>query len=280
MSERIGLIAGTGELPLAIARAARRQGRAVLGVAIADLADPELESELADCRWLQLGELGTLVGFFRDGGVRELVMAGKVPKTMLYGDPGRLRADATALALLGRLRDRKDDSILGAVAGLLESEGFRLLAQISVAPELVAPPGPLGRLAPTPEQWQEIRFAWPVARTLGRLDVGQSVVVRHRAVMALEAIEGTDEAIRRGGALGGPGCCVVKVAKPGQDPRFDVPTIGLRTLATLAEVKGGLLAVEAGETLVLGRAALEAAADAAGIAVVGVAPGDVGEEGP
>ena len=277
MSERIGLIAGAGELPLAMARAARGEGRAVAGVAIVDLADPELEGELAECRWLHLGELGTLVGFFREAGVRSLVMAGKVPKTMLYGDPRRLRPDPTALALLGRLRDRMDDSILGAVAQLLESEGFRLLAQTAVAPELVATRGPLGSVEPTPEQWAEIRFAWPIARALGRLDVGQSVVVRHRAVMALEAIEGTDEAIRRGGALGGPGCCAVKVAKPGQDPRFDVPTIGLHTIATLAEVKGAVLAVEAGATLVLGRAALAGAADAAGIAVVGVTPGDAGE---
>jgi hypothetical protein len=206
-------------------------------------------------------------------------MAGKVPKTILFGDPRRLRPDATALALLGRLRDRKDDSILGAVAQLLEAEGFRLLAQTAVAPELVAPRGPLGSVEPTPEHWQEVRFAWPVARALGRLDVGQSVVVRHRAVMALEAIEGTDEAIRRGGALGGPGCCVVKVAKPGQDPRFDVPTVGLRTLRTLVEVKGALLAVEAGATLVLGRGAVAAEADAAGIPVVGVAPADVEEWG-
>jgi hypothetical protein len=279
VAERIGLIAGTGELPLAMARAARRAGRAVTGAAIVELADPELEGELAECRWLHLGELGTLVAFFREAGVRDLVMAGKVPKTILYGDPRELRPDATALALLGRLRDRKDDSILGAVAQLLEAEGFRLLPQAVVAPELVAPRGPLGRVAPTPEHWQEVRFAWPVARALGRLDVGQSVVVRHRAVMALEAIEGTDEAIRRGGRLGGAGCCVVKVAKPGQDPRFDVPTVGLRTLRTLAEVKGALLAVEAGATLVLGREAVAAAADAAGIGVVGVAPGDVEEYG-
>jgi DUF1009 family protein len=278
VAERIGLIAGTGELPLEMARAARREGRSVAGVAIVDLADPALEGELAECRWLHLGELGTLVAFFRAQGVRDLVMAGKVPKTILYGDPGRLRPDATALSLLGRLRDRKDDSILGAVAHLLEAEGFRLLAQTAVAPGLVAPRGALASRVPTAEQWEEIRFAWPVARALGRLDVGQSVVVRHRAVMALEAIEGTDEAIRRGGSLGGPGCCVVKVAKPGQDPRFDVPTVGRRTLATLAEVRGALLAVEAGASLVLGRAALAAEADAAGIAVVGVAPGDVAEE--
>lgn len=245
-------------------------------VAIRDLADAELEGE-ADCHWLYLGELDSLLRVFREQQVRRCVMVGKVPKTFLYERGRRLHPDARALRFLGDLADRSDDSILGALADLLESEGFRLAGQAEFTPELLAPEGPIGSLAPRPEHWDEIRFAWPIARALGRLDVGQSVVVRKRAVMALEAIEGTDEAIRRGGALGGPGVCVVKVAKPSQDARFDMPTIGLTTIETLVEAKAAVLAVEAGATFVLGRAEVAATADAAGIPVVGVPAGGPAE---
>jgi DUF1009 family protein len=241
----------------------------VVTVAIRELAEPEFETE-ADCHWLHLGELEALLRVFRESDVRRCVMAGKVPKTFLYERGPALRPDARALRLLRDLADRSDDSIMLALADVLESEGFLLEEQASFTPELLAPQGPLGTLAPDALQWQDIRFGWPIARALGRLDVGQSVVVRQRAVMALEAIEGTDEAIRRGGALGGPGACVVKVAKPSQDLRFDMPTIGVTTIETLAEVKAAVLAVEAGATFVLGQREVVAAADAAGIPVVGV----------
>lgn len=270
MPESVGLIAGAGRFPLEIARAARRSGLRVVTVAIRELADPVLEAE-ADCHWLHLGELGSLLEVFRESGVRRCVMAGKVPKTLLYERGRELHPDERALDLLRDLGDRSDDSILLALAELLESEGFVLEGQAGFTPEFLAPQGPLGRLAPEPEHWQEIRFGWPIARALGRLDVGQSVVVRQRAVMALEAIEGTDEAIRRGAALGGPGVCVVKVAKPRQDLRFDMPTIGVGTIETLAQVKAAVLAVEAGATLVLEPGEVVATADAAGIPVVGIA---------
>ena len=269
MPESVGLIAGAGRFPIEIARAAHLSGLRVVIAAIRELADPELETE-ADCHWLHLGELDALLRLFRESGVRRCVMAGKVPKTFLYERGQGLHPDERALRLLGDLDDRSDDSILLALADLLESEGFVLERQASFTPELLAPEGPLGTLAPEPRHWQEIRFGWPIARALGRLDVGQSVVVRQRAVMALEAIEGTDAAIRRGGVLGGPGACVVKVAKPSQDLRFDMPTIGVTTIETLAEVKAAVLAVEAGATLVLGQREVVAAADAAGIPVVGV----------
>jgi DUF1009 family protein len=275
MSERVGLIAGLGSFPIEVARAAREAGRPVVAVAIRELSEPALEEEVETCTWLHLGEFEAMLRAFHAAGVRDLVMAGKVPKTFLYEKAHALRPDARALALLKELADRRDDSILGAVADLLEGEGFRLLAQAELAPQLLAEEGPIGRLEPRPEQWADIRFAWPIARALGRLDVGQSVVVRRRAVMALEAIEGTDEAIRRGGALGGPGACVVKLAKPAQDPRFDMPTIGVRTLEVLAEIKAAALAIEARRTVVIARTEVAAAADAAGIAVVGVA-----EKGP
>ena len=277
MAERVGLIAGLGRFPFEVARAVRRRGGSVVGVAIHELTDKDLERELDACHWVHLGELERLVSAFREVGVRDLVMAGKVPKTFLYEQAHALRPDASARAVLAGLRDRKDDSILGAVADFLERAGFRLRGQCELAPELLAESGPLGRHAPTPEQWEDVRFAWPIARSLGGLDVGQTVVVRRGAVMALEAMEGTDAAVRRGAALSGPGCCVVKLAKPHQDPRFDVPTVGPGTLRVLVETRAALLAIEAGRTVVLERQGLVELADAAGVAVVGVSGGDQAE---
>jgi hypothetical protein len=223
-----------------------------------------------------VGEIGRLFDTLQAEGVEAVVLAGKVPKSVLLADPSRLRLDAQALALLRRLADRKDDSILGVVASAIEEAGFRVLTQAELAPELCAPEGPLGRLGPSAEQWRDVAFGFPVARVLGGLDVGQTVVVLDRAVLALEAIEGTDEAIRRGCALGGPGASVVKVAKPRQDPRFDVPTVGPDTLRACVEGRAAVLAVEAGATFVLERERLVEEADRHGVAVVGVAEARLG----
>jgi DUF1009 family protein len=272
----LGLIAGRGRFPLEVARALRRRGTRVAAVALRGETDPELEAEVDSFEWVYLGELGRLVEGLRAAGASEAVMAGKVPKTRLYGDLGSLRPDGRALALLARLADRKDDTILRAIAGELEAEGIRLRAQAEVAPDLFAGPGPLGRRQPTAAQLADVAFAWPIAKALGGLDIGQTVVVRERAVLAVEAIEGTDATIARAGALApGGGITVVKVAKPDQDPRFDMPAIGLDTLKALREAKAGVLAFEAGRTVVLDRLELAREADALGIAVVGVPP-----EGP
>jgi DUF1009 family protein len=180
--------------------------------------------------------------------------------------------DARALAAFGALRDRKDDSLLAAAVAVIEAEGLRVRSQLELAPDLRAGVGVLGTVRPTPEQEQDVAFGWPVAKAIGALDVGQSVVVQRKAVLALEAVEGTDRAIERGIGLAdaGRGVVVVKVAKPDQDLRFDVPTIGLATLRTLVKGGGGALAVEAGLTLVLEREPLVAEADAAGVALLGV----------
>jgi DUF1009 family protein len=268
----VGLIAGLGRFPLELARAARRRGHRLAAVGFDGLAEPALAAAVDVFEGLPLGQIERLLDVLRREGVRQVVLAGKVPKRVLYQAGGRLQPDARALALLRGLADRKDDSILLAVAELLEAEGFELLGQADLAPELLAPEGVLGSAAPTDAQRADVAFAWPVAKALGAVDVGPTVVVEGRAVLAVEAIEGTDEAIRRGCALGSGGACVVKVAKPGQDPRFDVPAVGLGTLRVLREGRAGLLAVEAGATLVLEREALVAEADAAGIALLGVAP--------
>lgn len=265
----LGLIAGRGRFPLEVARAAHARGERVVGVGFHGETDAAL-----DCTRVHLGELGRLIEVLRTAGVRRAVLAGKVPKVRLYGDLESLRPDARALALLARLEDRSDDAILAAIADELAAEGIELQEQSRAAPELFAPAGPLGTRRPGDLVEADIAFAWPIAKALGSVDVGQTVVVRDRAVLAVEAIEGTDAAIARGAALApGGGCVVVKVAKPDQDPRFDMPAIGLDTLAVLAEVKAAALAFEASKTAVLDREALAREADACGIAVVGIPPG-------
>jgi hypothetical protein len=270
LATTVGLIAGLGRFPLEVARGARRRGHRVAAVALRKLSDPALEAEVETLLWLYLGELSQMFAFFRDAGVEEVVMAGKVPKTLLWKDPSAFRPDERAIALMKSLADRKDDSILGSIAEAIEEEGFALLGQADLAPELWAPVGAIGKLPPTEEQRRDIAFGWPIAKAIGSLDIGQTVVVRGRAVLALEAIEGTDAAIRRGCALGEKGACVVKVAKPRQDPRFDVPTIGLDTLTTLIESGVGVLAVEAGRTVILDREAVVRGADEHGISIVGI----------
>jgi DUF1009 family protein len=252
-----------------MARAARRSGRRVAAIAFPRLTDPDLEKSAA-VTWLAPGQVGAALDALRQAGVREAAMAGKVPKAGLYRDPKVLQPDAEALALLASLRDRQDDSILGALADFLEERGVRLLPQAELVPELVAGEGPLGRTAPTAAQQEDIDFGVPLAKAVAGLDIGQTVVVKQRAVLAVEAIEGTDAAIRRAGEVA-PGACVVKVAKPRQDPRFDVPVVGPDTLASMLDAKASVLAFEAGGTLVLERASLVARADADGVALVGVA---------
>jgi len=268
----VGLVAGAGQFPLDIVQAARRAGHRVIVGALRELASRELEEYADRVEWLCLGEFEALFTLWREAGADQALMAGKVPKTFLWERPDAVKLDAIALELVGSVADRADDSLLGAVADAIEKHGFRLLDQVSLTPELRAPAAVLGAVAPTPTQWADIAFGWPVAKALGDLDVGQSVVVQDRAVLALEAVEGTDAAIARGCALSDRerGACVVKVAKPSQDPRFDMPTVGLATLRTMAEGGASVLAVEAGATVVVEREALVAEADAAGIAVVGV----------
>jgi hypothetical protein len=268
----LGLLAGSGRLPAELAASARRAGWRVLAIGLVELADPQLAQHVDAFEWAHVGDFGRLFEVLEAAGASDVVLAGKVPKTFLWQRPDAVRPDARAVAALARLRDRKDDSLLGAVVQVIEAEGLRVRSQLELAPDLCAAAGVLGKVRPTPEQEQDIAFGWPIAKAIGALDVGQSVVVQGKAVLALEAVEGTDRAIERGISLADPGrgVVLVKVAKPEQDPRFDVPTVGLATLRTLAKGGAGALAVEAGLTLVLEREALVAEADAAGIALLGV----------
>jgi DUF1009 family protein len=270
-AETLGLIAGQGAFPLDVARSARRAGRRVTCVAFRDRTDPRIEEEVAQVIWIHPGEVAAGVAAFQAAGVRNAVMAGKVPKADLLRDPDALRLDDRAADLMRQVDDRLDDTLLGKVADFLETIGIRLLPQAALVPELMAGEGSLGKVQPTPRHEADIAFGLPVAKKLGELDIGQTVVVKDRAVLAVEAIEGTDATLRRAGALA-PGGVAVKVAKPRQDPRFDMPAIGLQTVNALVEARIEAFAFEAGATFVLEREELVRVADAHEIAVVGVDP--------
>lgn len=266
-----GLVAGEGRLPLALARGARRRGLRVAAVGLCGLTDAALEGEVEALRWIHVGELGALIETLREAGVRDAVLAGKLPKsTNLFRAGDEVRIDARMQRVLRGLADFGDDSIMKGIADSLLEGGIRLRPQAELVPDLLAGEGTLGAVSPTASQRADIAFGWPIAKAIGGIGVGQTVVVKDRAVMALEAIEGTDAAIRRGCALAGAGACVVKVAKPGQDPRFDLPTVGPETLRSLVEGGALALAVEAHATFVLDREAFVGEADARGIALVGV----------
>ena len=254
-------------MPKLIALDARGRGFHVVAVGLDPLADKTLSSCVDEIKWVNVGKLGKIIETLKRSGIREAVMAGKVPKTLLY--KGNITPDLRAVKLLFTLKDKSDDSILLAITRELEKDGITLLNTTDFCPDMLTPEGVLTEEGITDDERKDIVFGWKVAKEMGRLDIGQTVVIKDRAVMAVEAIEGTDEAIRRGGSLSGEGAVVVKVSKPGQDMRFDVPVVGLSTLKAMVEVKARVLAVEANKSILLQRESLLREAGEAGISVVG-----------
>ncbi|MGD9948299.1 MAG: LpxI family protein [Desulfobulbus sp.] len=263
----VGLIAGGGQFPLLFAEAARAQGRRVVAIGHVNETDRALEEKADIFYWVKLGQLGKIIKYFHQEGVGETVLAGTITKTRIFRD---IFPDLKGLTLWNKIDIRQDDAILRSVAAALEAEGIEVLPSTCYLDHLFFPQGILTRKKPSSAQWEDIRFGWKIAREVGRLDIGQCVVVRDRSVLAVEAIEGTDATIRRGGELGRSGAVVIKLKKPGQDFRFDLPATGIRTIETLAAVKGAVLAVEAGQSLLFDRAAMVQAADDAGLVVVGL----------
>ena len=264
----IGIIAGSGRFPFLVAQGARQAGLKVFICGFEGNADPALAGEADAFTLLNLGQLGGLINFFKQHKVGRVCMAGAISKPKALS----LRPDLRAAKVLFRLASRAkgDDVILRAVAEELESEGIAVVRPDALSPSLLAPEGVLGKKKPSPEEWADIRFGWGIAKTLGSLDIGQSVIVKKGIVIAVEAIEGTDAALERGGRLGGAGCTLVKAVKPGQDERLDLPSLGKTTLELLASHNYACLAFEAGRTLFFDLEAAVKAADTAGIAVVGV----------
>jgi len=268
----LGLVAGGGQFPLLCARAARKQGRRVVAIAHNGETDALLSEEVDQIEWVYLGQLGKLIKTLKKAGASEAIFAGSITKTRIFRD---VRPDLRAIDLWRRLGNRLDDRILRSVAAELEQEGIRVLPSTFFLKELLVPPGVLTRCRPSESQWKDIHFGWRLAREIGRLDIGQCLVVKDRTVLAVEAIEGTDRTIRRGGQLGGPDAVVIKVCKPAQDTRFDLPSVGVGTIEQMVRVKASVLAVEAGRTLFFDRDSTIDTADRSSIAVVGV-KGDTG----
>ncbi|MHB1033665.1 MAG: LpxI family protein [Pirellulales bacterium] len=256
---KMGLLAGWGRFPIVVAGALRRQGYRTYCLGVAGHADPLLAELCDEFRWIGLARLGAAIRYFRRRGVTEATMAGKVHKVVLFQPWVWLRhlPDGRAIRafyshFLTTRKDRKDDTLLGTLVTEFAADGITFGPATDYAPELLVRHGQLTRRGPNASQWKDIEFGWQLAKELGRLDVGQSVAVKGRAALALEAVEGTDECIRRAGALcRAGGFTVVKVAKPRQDMRFDVPTIGLGTLETMVAAGGRVLAIEAGRTIVI-----------------------------
>lgn len=264
-SKVIGLIAGGGQFPLMVAESARSQGYYVVAVAHIGDTDSSLSEKVDEIAWIKLGQLGQLIKALRKAGVREALMAGSITKKRMFEG---VRPDLKGLAVMSKLAVFHDDDILRAVARELNKQGIEIVSSTSHLPELTALPGSLTKRGLTNSEEEDVVFGWKVAKELGRLDIGQCVVVKRKVVLALEAIDGTDETILRGGALAKNGAVVVKVSKPNQDLRFDVPSVGLETLKVMSQVNASVLAVEAGKTLIFNRADVVEYADKVGIAIV------------
>jgi DUF1009 family protein len=271
--EPIGLLAGWGRFPILFAEKCKALSIPVVCVGVTNHAAPELEGLVARFYWSGVARLGRMIRCFRREGVRRAVMAGKINKTVIYGPLG-------VLGLLPDWRlvrawyfrkrpDNRDDTLLMAAINEFAADGVHFESALDLCPELLVKPGVLTRRRPTAAEETDIAFGWEIARKIGEVDVGQSVAVKDRSVLAVEAVEGTDQAILRAGTLcRRGGFVVVKVAKPQQDMRFDVPTVGTRTVESMYQAGGRVLAIEAGRTIIIDEGETVALADRHGITIV------------
>ena len=282
---RIGLIAGWGNFPVRVAQTLKSDGYQVYCMGIKDHADPRLAGICDDYREFGIGRMGAQIRYLKSYGVVHATLAGKVFKTRFFERFSVIRhfPDLTFWrhfypVFLTKSVDRKDDTLLLTVTQVYAAGGIEFLPATDYAPELLVKQGTLTNRKPTEAQWKDIRFGWTAAKEMGRLDIGQSVIVKDRAVLAVEAIEGTDACIQRSGDLcKSGGMTLVKVAKPNQDMRFDVPTIGEGTVETLHKSGGKVIAIEAGKTIVLDQEATIATANRLGIAIVAIDASEIEE---
>ena len=265
--EKIGILAGVGKLPVECARAAQQLGYEVYAVGLLPGTDSEIANFSTDYQSISVAQLDAILNYLKEKEISRVTMIGKVTKELLFS--GNLQPDARMLQLIMSLPDRNDDTIMMAFVRELALNGIQAFDQTALIRKLIPSRGTITSREPTNVEKEDMEFGFFVAKELGRLDIGQTVVVKNRAVMALEAIEGTDECIKRGGKLaGGGGAVVAKVSKPNQDNRFDVPTVGQKTLEVMAEVGATALAIEADKTLMVDRAGMVKFAEEKGIAIV------------
>ncbi|BBO81388.1 hypothetical protein DSCO28_19540 [Desulfosarcina ovata subsp. sediminis] len=265
MTEKIGLIAGNGQFPILFSRIAGQNGFTLFTAAYVNEAAPELAQLSEAIEWLHLGQVKRLIRFFKQNGVTRAVMLGGVRKTRLFTD---VKPDMKAISIIAGMRHTHDDAIMRAFADFLEKEGIKIEASTFLLPELLATEGVWTRRKPSRSEKKDIELGFSVAREIGRLDIGQSVVVGGGSILAVEAIDGTDATIARGGQLGRGQAVLVKVCKPNQDFRFDVPSVGIRTIETMVQADVRVLAIEAGKTVVFDRMEMVRIADENQIAII------------
>ena len=266
----LGIIAGNGRFPFLVLDAARSLGHTITIVAVKEEASPDLEAAAAATPGIavhrvSLGHLGRCLDVLGDAGVTHAVMAGQVKHTKIFG----VMPDLTFMSVLGRLRSRNTDALIGAVADVMRERGIELIDSTTLLEPLLASPGVMTRRAPTAAESDSLAFGYRIADVIAGLDIGQTIAVKHAAVVAVEAMEGTDAVIGRAADLAGSGVVVVKVAKPNQDMRFDVPVVGIPTIQVMARAGATLLSLDAGRTLIFDRDAFLVSANEAQIAVVG-----------
>ena len=267
---RIGLIAGNGRFPFLVLQGARSLGHDVTVVAVKEEAFPELEGAAraagADLTWVSLGHLGKCIKVLKAAGAHQAVMAGQVKHAKIFSG---ILPDMTFFSVLTKLKARNTDALISAVADVLRGEGIELLNSTAFLEPLLARSGTLGRREPTADELEDLAFGYRMADAVAALDIGQTIVVKDKAVVAVEAMEGTDAVIRRAGEIAGPGTRIVKVAKPNQDMRFDVPVVGVATIEMMTAAGATAISIDAGKALVMDGQTFYDAADAAGIAVIG-----------
>jgi DUF1009 family protein len=268
---RLAVIAGNGRFPFLVLDAARSMGHQVTVIAAKEEAFTDLNQAAASAgaaiHWISLGQLGTCIRLMKDAGIDHAVMAGQVKHTKIF--TGGIVPDMTFMSLLMKLPSKNTDGLIGAVAQVLRDNGIELIDSTSLLQPMLATAGVMTKRAPTDEEQKDFEFGYGMADAIAGLDIGQTIAVKHRAVVAVEAMEGTDEVIGRAGHLAGSGVRIVKVAKPKQDMRFDVPVVGLATVQAMRVAGASALSVDAGRTLMFERDTMIASANEAGITIVG-----------
>lgn len=270
MPSKLAIIAGNGRFPFLVLEAARSLGHDITVIGIKEEASKELEQAAlgpprADLHWVSIGQLGTFLKILKDAQVKTAVMAGQVKHVKIFG----FVPDFTAMTMMGKLATRNTDSLIGAVADLMRENGVELINSAQFLQPLLAGAGQLSERGPNEAERRDLEFGYRMADAIAALDIGQTIAVKHQAVVAVEAMEGTDETIARAGHLAGDGVVIVKVAKPNQDMRFDVPIVGLATIRAMRIAGATVLSIDAGKTLIFDREAFLASANEAGIAIVG-----------
>ncbi len=271
MEEKIGLIAGNGRFPILFAQGAKENNVRVVAVAVEGETSPEIKDYVESVHWIKLAQLGKLIKCLKGEGVTRAVMAGGLTKSKMYSRFPFLkyRPDWRGISLFYKqIGDKNDHTILSAVADELAKDGITLESSILFVPQLLAERGCITTRGPSEKESKDIEYGWPIAKEIARLGIGQSIVVKDHVVVAVEAVEGTDESLHRGGKLGRGGVVAIKVSREDLDLRFDIPTIGPETVGTLKDAGVTCLAIEAERTLVLDKDEVRQAADSAGVCII------------